>query len=249
MAGIPSATPEDNSGSRPYRGRECHQRAKQLYRWTLKVDGQPVRDDIPSLRAAIQFLKEKYAPNPETSDVIVEEDGVEKTASAAVLSDYDIDYWSRYGGARKFKTEQETRDWVFYQLERFDEQYGDTFGRDGADKNRAKADAMPVYREGRAFRLGKKPAISKERLGTEEPDGNAPDVDWYARDNQDSSAVSEASILRDYNGGKPATIYHAYVPASQVPEPVLAEDAVTLVSVALLLGLASMAAIFLETYE
>jgi len=43
------------------------------YRWTLKVDGQPVDDSLVSLRRAIQVLKEKYAANPETSEVVVEE--------------------------------------------------------------------------------------------------------------------------------------------------------------------------------
>jgi hypothetical protein len=37
MAGIPSSSQEDNSGLRPYRGQECHQRAKQRLR---KIKGR-----------------------------------------------------------------------------------------------------------------------------------------------------------------------------------------------------------------
>jgi RNA:NAD 2'-phosphotransferase (TPT1/KptA family)/8-oxo-dGTP pyrophosphatase MutT (NUDIX family) len=148
------------------------------------------------------------------------------TAKTAAMSQSDIDYWSRYGGNMKFKSESEARDWVYRKLQLGDEQYGELFGVAGPEKNRAKADSMPLYKDGRDYKLGKKPGVSKERLGTEAPEGDVPDTDWYNRDNQDGDgAVSEASILRDYNGGKPALVYMSYVNTSDIPDPILAEDA------------------------
>lgn len=50
--------------------------------WTLRVDGQPMDDGLPSLRSAIKMLKERYAVKPATSEVIVE-DGTETAKVAA----------------------------------------------------------------------------------------------------------------------------------------------------------------------
>jgi hypothetical protein len=64
----------------------------------------------------------------------------------------------------------------------------------------------------------------KERLGTENQEGRAPAVDWYAQDLQDSGRVTEASLLRDYNEGKPALVYQSYIDVNDIPDPVLAEE-------------------------
>lgn len=148
---------------------------------------------------------------------------LQPTPKTSSISQSDINYWSGYGANQRFKSEQEARDWVFYQLQRGDKEWS-FCGVSGEEKNRSTADAMPVYRDGRVFRLGNKPSVSKERLGTKEPDGNYPRVDFYSADNQDSGAVSDKSILRDYNGGAPACVYQSYVPVNEIPEPILAEE-------------------------
>lgn len=56
------------------------------------------------------------------------------------------------------------------------------------------------------------------------PGGSRPPVDWSARDLQDSGAVTEESIRKDYNAPKSAAVYRAWVPMEEVPTPVLAEE-------------------------
>jgi hypothetical protein len=67
--------------------------------------------------------------------------------------------------------------------------------------------------------------VSRERLGSEVPEGKHPAVDWSARDNEDGSGgpVTADHILQNYGGGK-GEVYRAWVPIGQVPEPKLAEE-------------------------
>ena len=65
---------------------------------------------------------------------------------------------------------------------------------------------------------------SKERLGTEDPENKSPDVDWYARDLQDSGKINESNLLRDYNNGKPALVYQSYIDVNDMPDYALAEE-------------------------
>jgi hypothetical protein len=64
-------------------------------------------------------------------------------------------------------------------------------------------------------------------LGLEDPPRGErrPDVDFSKRDLQDaSSPVTEATVRRDYAGGRPGPrIYQAWVPADEVPAPRFAE--------------------------
>ena len=147
----------------------------------------------------------------------------------SLISDSDVDYWTRYTGGLDFKSEQEARDWLFRKREHIDETQGDLFGRNGTEKNRKIADTMPLYRENRKWKIGQKvkPVVSKDRLGSENPDGRAPNVSWYKQDLQDSSRqVTPQSILNDYNTPKDrkAVVYQSYIPIGDMPDPVLAEE-------------------------
>ena len=55
----------------------------------------------------------------------------------SLISDSDVDYWTRYTGSLDFKSEQEARDWLFRKRQHIDETQGDLFGRNGTEKNNA----------------------------------------------------------------------------------------------------------------
>ncbi|CAM6006571.1 unnamed protein product [Sphagnum balticum] len=136
----------------------------------------------------------------------------------------DQEHWINYTKNTSFDSEQEARDWTFRRKQNADEQYGSMFGVSGPEKNRAFADSLPIRKEGKKFKIGPKPSVSTDRLGSQEPDGDSPAVDWEMEDLQDSGkAVDEESILRDYGGGKPGKVYRAYVDPS-ILEPKLAEE-------------------------
>ena len=69
------------------------------YRWTLKVDGTPVSDDLVSLRSAVQKLKETKEPDPEPEPT----GGLPKGAAllrrkdaASVIQYHQFPTWERY---------------------------------------------------------------------------------------------------------------------------------------------------------
>jgi hypothetical protein len=169
-------------------------------------------------------------PEAKPLDFGDKEPEAEKTAEAPLLSDKELEGWSKYLQHRGFGSEPELRDWFHRRLEDDDKQYGGFLHRTrGPEKNRAIADWVPIYRERREYKLGRKPKaepVSRERLGSATPEGDYPSVDFYRRDLQDSGPVTEESILRDYNYPKKrrAIVYKAYVPLESVPSPVLAEE-------------------------
>lgn len=75
-----------------YRG----MRGGNPYRWTLKVDGQPVRDDLPTIRSAVDTLKEKFAPNPATSEVTIEDESTGTPVKAKLLTVLAYDYMAMF---------------------------------------------------------------------------------------------------------------------------------------------------------
>ena len=105
------------------------------------------------------------------------------------------------------------------------------FGANGTEKNRGIADTIPLFKAGRKIKVGMKPKVSRAKqpkIGTMEPEGTAPDVDWNHQDLQDSVRhVTSASIIRDYvperERGR-VTVYPAYVASEQVPHEVCAEE-------------------------
>lgn len=56
------------------------------YGWTLKVDGRPTNDGLPSLRSAIGLLKRDYAAVPAASEIVVDE-GTPETPKVAASDD------------------------------------------------------------------------------------------------------------------------------------------------------------------
>jgi hypothetical protein len=73
-------------------------------------------------------------------------------------TDERVKFWTGYASSRLFKSPEEAREWVFYQLQRNDQlSYASSFGGiNGPEYNRAAADAMPVYQSGKSFKVGKK---------------------------------------------------------------------------------------------
>jgi hypothetical protein len=188
------------------------------------ADGK-LTDEVEKLeKAKTDRKKVQYLPiTPEMRKSVTEE-GVPLFNRDNTQS--DIEHWTNYSKNTTFDTEQEARDWTFRRKQQSDEQYGDMFGRKGEAANRAFADSLPIRKEGKKFKIGAKikTPVSKKRFGEHEPEGTAPAVDWYDQDLQDSGkTVDEASILRDYGGGKPAKVYRSYVDPS-ILEPKLAED-------------------------
>lgn len=178
---------------------------------------------------AAKAKKVPYLPITDSMRESLEREGqpiFHRDSESSEVPHADVEYWSRQADGREFKTEKEARDWLFERLEYGDKQpYVKDMGWfHGPEKNRAKADSIPLYRENRKFRIGNKPPVSKERIGAAQPDGKTPAVDWYAHDLQDSGKVSEDSFLRDYNEGKKALVYRAYVDPDEMPNPVLAEQ-------------------------
>ncbi len=79
-----------------------------------------------------------------------------------------VAWWASYTQNLTFKSEQEARDWLFRRAEWADQQshvaaFG---GPDGTEYNRAMADAMPLYKSGKSFKIGKR--IRKKPRGWEE---------------------------------------------------------------------------------
>jgi len=104
------------------------------------------------------------------------------------------------------------------------EQIKSAIGNSGAFAKESGSLTDPQQVESVDAAMNRQQRIPKERLGTEDDEGSSPGVDWYAQDLQDSGRVSEASILRDYNGGKPALVYPSYIDVNDMPDPVLAEE-------------------------
>lgn len=142
-----------------------------------------------------------------------------------------IAWWQK--PSQTFKSPQEARAWMFRYLEHSDRQpHAHLFGGvNGPNANQIITDHMPLYRDRRGFHIGNKPKISRARMpmiGTEQPEGSAPDVAWYDQDLQDSGRhVSPASIARDYvreADRQRVTVYPAYVPRGDIPDEICAEE-------------------------
>lgn len=76
---------------------------------------------------------------------------------AATISDSDLKHWSVYASKMQFATPQEAHDWIFRKLQLQDQSSSAAvFGVKGPEKNRAFADAMPLYQSGKVWKIGKK---------------------------------------------------------------------------------------------
>jgi hypothetical protein len=143
----------------------------------------------------------------------------------------NVAHWTSYTTYLKFKSAQEAKDWVFRKLESYDkESSASLFGINGPEKNRQIADLTPLYKLEGVFKIGAKAKPSRkrvERLGVSNPQGSSPNVDFHAKDLQDSNRVVTAeTILRDYvpeRQRKSVTVYMSYVPSELVPTPRLVE--------------------------
>lgn len=79
------------------------------------------------------------------------------TPAASAIPDSRVQALSRSIGHRKFKSEQEAREWMFGTLEHWDKQsWADIFGKEGPAKNRWFAENFPAYQDRFGYwRLGK----------------------------------------------------------------------------------------------
>ena len=81
------------------------------------------------------------------------------------LSPETIKFWSNYAKTRIFATEEQARDWLFYQLERSDHQpHSAMFGINGPEKNRSIATEMPLWQSGKSWKIGKRVRGPDNRL-------------------------------------------------------------------------------------
>lgn len=149
-------------------------------------------------------------------------------------------FWQKPGSTEwwqallpRLNNEQAVRDWMFQRLERADrEPHASLFGGpNGPEINRKIADVMPLYRTRQGIMIGNRPKVSRARqpmIGTESPEGSAPEVDWHHQDLQDRSRyVTSETIKRDYVVEKDrnrVTVYSAYVPSSDIPDEICAEE-------------------------
>ncbi len=70
------------------------------------------------------------------------------------ISVEDINWWARYAQSRIFNSEQEAREWIFRNRERFDRSA--PFEIDGPEHNRKFAESMPLYLSGKSYKIGKR---------------------------------------------------------------------------------------------
>lgn len=77
----------------------------------------------------------------------------------------DVEWWTKYAQSLIFKTEEETKQWIFEKREWADKQsYQSVFGGpDGPEYNRAFANAVPLYKSGKSWKIGKR--IRKKLFG------------------------------------------------------------------------------------
>lgn len=69
----------------------------------------------------------------------------------------DIRWWASYAQRLTFPSEEAARQWVFDRREHADRQsYASVFGISGPEYNRAFADAIPVWKSGKSFKIGKR---------------------------------------------------------------------------------------------
>ena len=93
-----------------------------------------------------------------------------------------IKRWSSYANSRLFKTEQETKDWIFYQLERDDKSpTANIFGGiNGPEINKKIAEKTPVYMSGKSYKVGKRikqdNRIRKEQIEVKRPSDDIHEV-------------------------------------------------------------------------
>lgn len=72
-----------------------------------------------------------------------------------------IKYWSNYLGGRRFGSEKEARDEIFRLKQKADSEFGHVFKMDGPEYNRAFADAMPIWKSGNSYKVGKRITVDR----------------------------------------------------------------------------------------
>lgn len=97
--------------------------------------------------------------DPMPVDEALDDDFETKDLEPPVFSDADITWWTAYTRNLSFDSAERARQFVFDTLEHFDTQsWAAIFGKNGPEKNREKADAMPVW-QGRnhMWHIGQQP--------------------------------------------------------------------------------------------
>lgn len=74
-------------------------------------------------------------------------------AASETLSPEAIRRWSHYAASMKFETPEDARDWMFRKMELQDRSGVNVYG---PEKNRAIANAMPLYQSGKSWKIGKR---------------------------------------------------------------------------------------------
>lgn len=72
------------------------------------------------------------------------------------VSPESVIWWSNYSRSRIFKSEQEARDWILRQRERADVDPSNIFGVDGFEYNKAFSEAIPLWKSGHVWKIGKR---------------------------------------------------------------------------------------------
>lgn len=106
------------------------------------------------------------------------------------LSWDDINHWANYAISRKFSTEQEARDWIFYKKERSDQEFGHIFPPKGPEFNRQFANEMPIYQSGKSFKIGKR-IRTDNRLRLSHLEVRRPDI-------EELNEIAQANGEADY---------------------------------------------------
>ena len=102
-----------------------------------------------------------------------------------------IKRWSSYANSRLFKTEQEAKEWILYQLERDDrDPSAQIFGVNGSELNKKIAEKTPVYMSGKSYKVGKR-IKQDNRLRKEQIEVKRPSDDIHE--------VAQAQSSNDYD--------------------------------------------------